>query len=411
LLVLLLGACGWSPAAHAAEVYENESDHAAALAAEPSAGIPFTIGFESDPLGTVITDQYAAEGLLFESPIGVYVLPAAFGTAGVGSRLAVVGYDPLDQARVTLIFEEPQRVVSARLVDVEGSLQVDAWLDGQLVETFELAAPAVPEPGGIFRGIWFDGFVDELVIRSETAEDGFGIDELSVAVLGTVDNDLDGVPESEGDCDDADPSVFPEGLCGGTDLDCDGVADDLDGDGWNPCQGDCDDFDAEVLPGADEVCNGVDDDCDGLVDESPDSDGDGFTICEGDCDDANADVYPGQGCDPVPGDDDDDDDDASGSSDDDDDDSAADDDDDDDDDATGDDDDDDDDSEADDDDASDGDDGSDDDDDDTGPTLPGWPDFGVAGGGCTCSAEGGEASGGFLAWVLMALGACFRRGR
>ncbi len=92
---------------------------------------------------------------------------------------------------------------------------------------------------------------------------------------------------------------------------------DADGDGFNIDQGDCDDADATVFPGADERCDGVDEDCDGVVDEDPvdapswfpDVDGDGFggdglavsgcAAPEGyvnnalDCDDADTAVYPG----------------------------------------------------------------------------------------------------------------------
>ncbi len=364
--------------AHAAVVIEDEVEHINALAAQPSFGVPFQLGFEELGLGTQLTFQYEEEGLTFDGTIGPFILPQAFGTDGIGTRLAVAGFDPLDQSSLTLVFEEPQQVISLRLVDVEGSLLVDGWRDGALVESFELLTPEVPLPGGVFRGIWFSTFVDEVTFSSLLAEDGFGIDEVAIAELGSVDNDGDGVPESEGDCDDDDPSVFPGDLCGGTDLDCDGVVDDADGDGFTPCAGDCDDTDADVYFGADEQCNDVDDDCDGLVDESADSDGDGFTICEGDCDDGDSSVFPGEGCDEVPTGDDDDD--TSGSDDDD---------------TSG----------------SDDDDTSGSDDDGTSGTPPGWPpDFGIAGGGCACSAADRPPAGASVLLALM-VAAAIRRCR
>ena len=67
---------------------------------------------------------------------------------------------------------------------------------------------------------------------------------------------------------------------------------DADGDGFTTCDGDCNDADPNVFPGAAEACNGVDDNCDGATDEGFDADGDGFTVCGGDCDDTDPSVNP-----------------------------------------------------------------------------------------------------------------------
>ena len=99
------------------------------------------------------------------------------------------------------------------------------------------------------------------------------------------DDDGDGWTEVDGDCDDADPNVHPQGteVCDGYDNDCDGLTDDLDDslrtDGWfvdNDNDGyggspagesclesedwvdntsDCDDSDDNISPDAVEVCN------------------------------------------------------------------------------------------------------------------------------------------------------------
>jgi hypothetical protein len=156
-----------------------------------------------------------------------------------------------------------------------------------------------------------------------------------------------GYAAESGDCDDADPSVYPGAVerCDERDEDCDGTADDDasdgvtwypddDGDGYGDTEraifacapptgaraegGDCDDADADVNPSAAEACGGADEDCDGLVDESTasgttrfyqDLDGDGhgtpmalvdaciapegWAATDDDCDDSSGRAFPG----------------------------------------------------------------------------------------------------------------------
>ena len=116
----------------------------------------------------------------------------------------------------------------------------------------------------------------------------------------SLDNDGDGWTVSDGDCDDADPTIYPGAveLCDGLDNDCDGYQPlweaDADGDGVMACQGDCADFDATVYPGAAEICDGLDNDCEGTIPfYEHDMDGDGVRICDGDCVDHDATVHPG----------------------------------------------------------------------------------------------------------------------
>ncbi len=89
------------------------------------------------------------------------------------------------------------------------------------------------------------------------------------------DDDGDGWTETEGDCDDGDPTVLPGGveLVNGLDDDCDGEVDeppeprDDDGDGWTAEEGDCDDGDPQVNPGSEDLCDELDNDCDGELNE------------------------------------------------------------------------------------------------------------------------------------------------
>ena len=149
------------------------------------------------------------------------------------------------------------------------------------------------------------------------------------------DDDLDGLSESHGDCDDADPTIYlgaPEIVGDGIDQDCNGFDQiacylDTDGDGYGtvlaynegdgpPCAAgtaaeadDCEGDDSNINPSMPDICDDIDQDCDGDIIEnftdadgdgepdclppSGDGDGDGFSVPDGDCDDSDPDTYPG----------------------------------------------------------------------------------------------------------------------
>ena len=95
-----------------------------------------------------------------------------------------------------------------------------------------------------------------------------------------MDADGDGQSPNDGDCNDADSSVYvgaDDSTIDGLDQDCDGVDGiDADEDGYadiNIGGDDCDDTDPTLNP--------------------KDADQDGFSTCEDDCDDADASTYPG----------------------------------------------------------------------------------------------------------------------
>jgi len=146
-----------------------------------------------------------------------------------------------------------------------------------------------------------DGVTDPPAIELYPDADGDGYGTGSTPTI-TACSILQGFAIYGNDCDDTNPTIFPDRGedCNGIDDNCNGDVDegasycDWDGDGYtSQFQGDCDDFNPAISPGATEVCNGYDDNCDGIIDQGCyDTDGDGYAIDQGDCNDLNAAINP-----------------------------------------------------------------------------------------------------------------------
>ena len=143
-----------------------------------------------------------------------------------------------------------------------------------------------------------DGEVDVDAIDASTwygdkDEDGYGADGSEQVQCDSPQGKW--VEDVAGDCDDEDPTTYPDAdeLCDGLDNDCDDEVDedpvdevryyaDDDGDGYGDswtstlsCEAptgyveddtDCDDTDGSTYPGAPELCDDVDNDCDSTTD-------------------------------------------------------------------------------------------------------------------------------------------------
>ncbi len=245
---------------------------------------PTAIDFEDLSAGLTVDDQYESLGADFES--SATVATDIDGTAPTGSLGGEAVSNVLD-----VVFDEIQPALSFTLLDADGTITIEGYVDGALLYSSTFVGSGASE----FVGFTYDYGVDEIVLSS--SGDTFGIDDLTFSELGLDDSDGDGLTESEGDCDDTDATVSPtatETWYDGVDSDCAEDDDfDADHDGYTS-DDDCDDTTDTVNPGeTDTLYDGVDSDCDGISDYDADQDGhDSSTYGGDDCDDEDDAVNP-----------------------------------------------------------------------------------------------------------------------
>ncbi len=239
------------------------------------------VGAVSDSISIEVTDEIDAPTVSLVSPEGTY------SATGESIPFAVLVDDLQD---------EPTEIQVEGLTDQRGSFCTTA-ADASGVANCAVTLP-VGEYMVTFTATDSHGYQGELTFP------------WSVLPLTQIDNDGDGYTEEEGDCDDANPALYPtaEELVDQIDNDCNGFVDDqtpyFDDDGdcfceTLPCNGtildpsacttlqggDCNDASNLDSPTADERCDGFDNNCDGTIDEYSavdatawyvDADGDGF---------------------------------------------------------------------------------------------------------------------------------------
>jgi RHS repeat-associated protein len=174
----------------------------------------------------------------------------------------------------TAFVDETVQLDGSRSSDADGDSLIFLWSFTSvpqdslavLSDTMIVAPTFVPDQAGMY--------VVQLIVNDGIEDSAPDTAKVTVNVVdpNDVDDDGDGFTENQGDCDDSDPTINPNGIDvpgNAIDEDCDGAdavdpndVDD-DGDGFSENQGDCDDSNPAINPNAVDIPdNGIDEDCD-----------------------------------------------------------------------------------------------------------------------------------------------------
>jgi len=164
----------WIPAAHATPII----DQATGLN-DPDTLIDF--GNNLFPNGTVITDQFAGDGVTFEIGVG----GSGFSYATFPLNLPSIAFGVLmnrgsDNSPGPILFASDVSAAVFSWINLQGGITTfSAFLNGVLVESFSVATPRPPEfpaDSGKFYG--FEGIVFDEIQLSQSITGFFRLDNL-----------------------------------------------------------------------------------------------------------------------------------------------------------------------------------------------------------------------------------------
>ncbi len=218
---------------------------------------PFSANYASD---VTITAGGSTTLVIRYQPTEYAAHDGTFSFTHNGGEGAQEASDDTGGTGATELFELPLYGMVISDVDGDGHDCEDAGGD-DCDDSDDSAYPGAAEE-------WYDGDDQDCAGDDDYDQDGDGFQ---------IDYWNSDTSSGGGDCNDANPDIYPgaaDEWYDNVDSNCAGNDDwDQDGDGYRTTLGDegndCDDTDSAINPGAEEdATNGIDDDCDGRIDES-----------------------------------------------------------------------------------------------------------------------------------------------